>query len=58
MKLYLTTFWKDRQGQDTVEYALAVGMMAVTAVAVMPQLTNTINNVFSKIASVISSAVI
>ena len=57
MKLYLTTFGKDGQGQDLVEYALTVGIMAVAAVAAMPQLTNTINNIFSRIASVLASAV-
>jgi len=58
MKLYMKRFWKDGQAQDTVEYALTVGMVAVAAVAAMPQLSNTVNNIFSRIASVISSAVI
>ena len=58
MKLYLKKFWNDRQGQDTVEYALTVGMVAVAAVAAMPQLSNTINNIFSRIASVVAKAVI
>lgn len=58
MKLYLKTFWRDGQGQDTVEYALTVGMVAVAAVAAMPQLSNTINNIFSRIASAVANAVI
>jgi pilus assembly protein Flp/PilA len=50
--------WKDTRGQDLVEYALAAGMVALAAVATMPQLTGVINNVFSKIGSVINSAVV
>jgi pilus assembly protein Flp/PilA len=49
--------WKDTKGQDLVEYALAAGMVAVAAVAAMPALAGTVNNVFNKIASIIDSAV-
>jgi pilus assembly protein Flp/PilA len=49
--------WKDCRGQDLVEYALAAGMVAVAAVAAMPGLTTTVNNVFSKIGSIITSNV-
>ena len=57
MRDYLRNFWKDTQGQDLVEYALAAGMVAVAAVAAMPALSTTVNNVFSKIGSIIASAV-
>lgn len=57
MKVYIRNFWKDTQGQDLVEYALAAGMVAVAAVAAMPQLSGTVNNVFSKIASIIDKSV-
>jgi pilus assembly protein Flp/PilA len=57
MKVYMRDFWKDTQGQDLVEYALAAGMVAVAAVAAMPQLSGTVNNVFSKIASIIDKSV-
>jgi pilus assembly protein Flp/PilA len=57
MTLFIRRFWKDIQGQDLVEYALAAGMVALAAVAAMPQLSGTINNVFSKIGSLINSAV-
>jgi len=40
-----------------VEYALTAGLVAVAAVAAMPSLTTTVNNVFSKIGSIINSAV-
>ena len=49
--------WKDTEGQDLVEYALAAGMVAVAAVAAMPSLSSTVNNVFSKIASIIDAKV-
>jgi pilus assembly protein Flp/PilA len=57
MKFYICEFWNDDQGQDLVEYALAAGMVAVAAVAAMPQLTATINTVFSKVASIVENAV-
>ena len=57
MKVYMCRFWNDTQGQDLVEYALAAGMVAVAAVAAMPQLSGTVNNVFSKIASIIDKSV-
>ena len=50
-------FWRDEQGQDLVEYALAAGLVAVAAVAAMPTLSATVNNVFSKIGSIIGSSV-
>jgi pilus assembly protein Flp/PilA len=57
MKVYMRSFWQDTQGQDLVEYALAAGMVAVAAVAAMPQLSATVNTVFSKIASIIDNTV-
>jgi pilus assembly protein Flp/PilA len=57
MKLFMNRFWKETQGQDLVEYALAAGMVALAAVAAMPQLTGVINNVFSKISSLVNSSV-
>ena len=50
--------WKDCHGQDLVEYALAAGMVAVAAVAAMPSLSGTVNNVFTKIASIIDAKVV
>jgi pilus assembly protein Flp/PilA len=57
MRIHIKNFWEDTQGQDLVEYALAAGMVAVAAVAAMPQLSGTVNNVFSKIASIIDKSV-
>jgi pilus assembly protein Flp/PilA len=49
--------WKDCNGQDLVEYALCAGMVAVAAVAAMPALSATVNNVFSKIGSIVTANV-
>jgi len=57
MKQFWSRFWRDTQGQDLVEYALAAGLVAVAAVAAMPALSTTVNNVFTKIGSIIASSV-
>ena len=43
--------WKDKNGQDLIEYALMAGFVAVAAGAVMPNVATQINQIFSKIAS-------
>ncbi len=53
----ILNFWNDTQGQDLVEYALAAGMVAVAAVAAMPALSATVNQVFNKIGSIITANV-
>jgi pilus assembly protein Flp/PilA len=57
MKHMWSRFWRDAQGQDLVEYALAAGLVAVAAVAAMPALSSTVNNVFAKIGSIVASSV-
>ncbi len=57
MKQFWKRFWCDTQGQDLVEYPLAAGLVAVAAVAAMPALSTTVNNVFAKISSIVASAV-
>ena len=57
MKPWIKTFWNDTQGQDLVEYALAGGMVAIAAVGAMSPLNVGVNNVFSKIATIISAGV-
>lgn len=53
----LKRIWNDTDGQDLVEYALAAGLVAVAAVACMPTLSTTVNNVFTKIGSIINTSV-
>jgi Flp pilus assembly pilin Flp len=48
--------WKDRRGQDLIEYALMAGFVAVAAGAIMPGVATSICTIFSKIASVMTAA--
>jgi len=48
--------WKDRKGQDLIEYALMAGFVAVAAVAVMPGIGSSINIIFSKVNSLMVDA--
>jgi Flp pilus assembly pilin Flp len=48
--------WKDRRGQDLIEYALMAGFVAVAAGAIMPGVATSISTIFSKIASVMAAA--
>ena len=57
MKRSIRNLWHDTQGQDLVEYALAAGMVAVAAVASMPQLSTVVSNVFTAIGGNIQNSV-
>jgi pilus assembly protein Flp/PilA len=57
MKAFWKTLWRETQGQDLVEYALAAGLVAVAAVAAMPSLSSVVSNVFAKIGAIVSSSV-
>ena len=48
--------WKDNRGQDLIEYALMAGFVAVSAGALMPNISTSISTVFSKVGSVMSGA--
>jgi Flp pilus assembly pilin Flp len=48
--------WKDKKGQDLIEYALMAGFVAVAAGAIMPGVATSISTIFSKIASVMTGA--
>jgi Flp pilus assembly pilin Flp len=48
--------WRDQRGQDLIEYALMAGFVAVAAGAIMPGVATSISQIFSKVASVLSSA--
>jgi pilus assembly protein Flp/PilA len=48
--------WKDQHGQDLIEYALMAGFVAVSAGAIMPNISTSISTIFSKIASVMTAA--
>ncbi len=48
--------WKDKKGQDLIEYALMAGFVAVAAGAIMPGVATSISTIFSKVASVMTAA--
>lgn len=47
---------RDRKGQDMVEYALLAGFIAVAAGALLPNISDSISTIFSRMASVVSAA--
>ena len=53
---FLMRAWRDRRGQDLIEYALMAGFVAVAAGAIMPNVATSISTIFSQISSVLSSA--
>ena len=57
MKRSIRNLWRETQGQDLVEYALAAGMVAVAAVASMPPLSGILSNVFNAIGGMIQNSV-
>jgi Flp pilus assembly pilin Flp len=48
--------WRDRRGQDLIEYALMAGFVAVAAGAIMPGVASSIGVVFSQVNSVVVAA--
>jgi len=54
--LQRVSIWRDRRGQDLIEYALMAGFVAVAAGAAFPPVADTLSEIFSKVQSVMSSA--
>ena len=55
-RLFTSRFWKDKRGQDLIEYALMAGFVAVAAGAIMPGVASNISIIFSKVGSVMTRA--
>ncbi len=57
-KLYLTLerLASDERGQDLIEYALLVGLIATATAAGMPNFTPAFSTIFNRIASVVTNA--
>ncbi len=53
---FLMRTWRDRRGQDLIEYALMAGFVAVAAGAIMPSVSSSISMIFSQVASVMTAA--
>jgi len=54
--LWKVQLWKDRRGQDLIEYAIMTGFVAVAAGAIMPGTATSISKIFSKVASTMTQA--
>ena len=54
--LLLMRAWRDRRGQDLIEYALMAGFVAVAAGVIMPAVSSSISTIFSNVASVMAVA--
>lgn len=55
LKNFLALF-RDRRGQDLVEYALMAGFVAVAAGAFMPNTAAQISTIFSKVVTLLTGA--
>lgn len=51
----LKQIWQDQTGQDVAEYAVMLALILVIVVAVVKSIGLNANNVFSRVASSISS---
>jgi len=54
--MFLKRVWRDRRGQDLIEYALMAGFLAVAAGAILPGVSSSISTIFSQVASVMTNA--
>ena len=59
-KLYsfILTLTNDEKAQDMVEYSLLAGFIAVAAGAVLPGISASISQIFSKMASLTTAAAV
>ena len=56
MKRFFTNFIKDESGQDLVEYALLLSLLAVAAVTTIGTLATTISSEFTTVNGKISAS--
>ena len=54
--MWLAKIWKDRRGQDLIEYALMAGFVAVAAGAIMPDVAASITTIFNRVSQQMSAA--
>lgn len=47
MKNILLRLWKEEEGQDLIEYALLVALIALGAAAAFPTIGKTLNTIFT-----------
>ncbi len=57
VKQLMNRFTQDESGQNLVEYALVVVLIALAAITAMGTLGNSVNAAFTKIGSSLNSAI-
>lgn len=57
LSIKLRTMLSDEQGQDLIEYALVVALIAFGATAAMKTLSSDINTAFSNIGNTLNSSI-
>ena len=55
--LIFLEIWKNKHGQDLIEYAMIAGFIAVVSGMFMPNAARDISTVYSKISSVVKPLV-
>ena len=56
-KRLITNIWRDRRGQDLIEYAMLAAFLAVAVGAVFPtDIAPNISKVFSKVTSMMNAS--
>jgi pilus assembly protein Flp/PilA len=55
MKTMLMRLWKEEEGQDLIEYALLVALIAVIAAAAFPPVGNAIHTIFETAETCLTS---
>jgi pilus assembly protein Flp/PilA len=55
MKNLVMRLWKEEEGQDLVEYALLVALVALAAITGMGKLASSINNEFINLGTSLSN---
>lgn len=54
--LWRLRLWREERGQDFVEYALLAGLVAVASGLFIPQVSESMVTIFSRMASKLSQA--
>ncbi len=52
----IRSMWKDEEGQDLVEYALLIALIALVVALLIPTLTGAIGTVYTNIANCLTGA--
>ncbi|HTU48842.1 MAG TPA: hypothetical protein VMF91_27510 [Bryobacteraceae bacterium] len=52
----LAALWSETDGQDLVEYSLLLGFIAISTISILTGVKSSMNTLWSKISSALSSA--